>query len=68
MRRENPERFSLGVPELSLILGRPHGGVSGDGVPCSTNSSNISVGGWGCHPVCLTHQARPGALSYSIVR
>ncbi len=54
LRRENPER---GVPELSLILGsRQYGGVLGDGVPHGqrTNGSNISVGGWGCHPVRLT--------------
>jgi hypothetical protein len=57
MRRENPGLFSPGVPEPSLVLGsRQYGGVSGDRVPCSqrTNGSNISVGGWGCHPVRLT--------------
>jgi hypothetical protein len=66
MKRENPG-LSPGAPELSLILGSgPYGGVSGDGVPCSqrTNSSNISVGGWGCYPVRLTATFRAGALPY----
>jgi hypothetical protein len=57
MRRENPERFSLGVPELSLKLGsRPYGGVSGDGVLYSQpkNGSNHLCRGMGCHMVRLT--------------
>ena len=48
--REPRARFSLGVPELSLILGsRPYGGVSGDGVQYGqcTNGSIISVGDGG---------------------
>ena len=56
MRRENPERFSPGVPELSLILGsRPYGGVSGDGVLYSQpkNGSNHLCRGMGCHMVRL---------------
>ena len=76
--RETPDErtpnavVAPGVPELSPILGssRPYGGVSGDGVPYSqhTYGSNTSVGGWGAATVRLTHKARDGALSYSIMR
>ena len=57
--KKNPERFSLGVPELSLSLGsRPYGGVSGDGVLYSQpqNGSNHLCRGMGCHMVRLTRK------------